>query len=308
MRAGIILLIGAGGLLAQSGTVVAALGYSAPAPIEAAPGQIVTVFVKTQQTLSGTLAATGVPLPRSLGPFEVRVRQTVSASDISAPIVSAAPVTDCASPIPGTCAPLTAITIQIPFELYPNVPDSRQPENFAALTVLENGVAGQPIALHAAPDRIHILTSCDVTRAISPPCLPDIRHADGAVVTSANPAAPGETLTLLAYGIGQGSSVVATGAASPSPTVPVSDVLVGFRYGTGQLTLHPATVEFVPGEVGLYRATFQAPALTADASPCSAANPNLSVFLSRSQSSDSAAICIEGPVPPAVGRSPRPRN
>jgi hypothetical protein len=82
-----------------------------------------------------TIAPAGSTLPNTLGGFSVSLSETFSTLAIPVPILSVAPVETCSAVVPEICIGSTAITVEIPFELIPNVQRSRRPENFAALTV-----------------------------------------------------------------------------------------------------------------------------------------------------------------------------
>ena len=132
-----------GPLFGQIPSVVTSLGYSNPKPVPVAPGQVITLFARTQTQLTQPIVADGSPLP-DLGGFSVSLSQTYSHDSISVPILSVAPVNSCAAVVPAACAASTAITVQIPFELVPNVERSRLPANFATLTISDGGSPGEP--------------------------------------------------------------------------------------------------------------------------------------------------------------------
>ncbi len=276
-------------LFAQTPTVVTSVGYTNPRPVPVAPGQVITLFAHTQTKLAQPIIATGSPLPFTLGGFSVSLNQTFSSDPIAVPIFSVSPVESS-----------TAITVQIPFELVPNAVRSRLPENFAALTISDNGAAGEPIALSAVSDRIHILNSCDTPlNPQSGPCSPVFMHADGTLVSSDKPAAAGEQITLQAYGLGFADSQVATGVASPSPAPNVSSIALDFRFGTDAVVARPGpnastlSAQLVPGSIGLYQLTFPAPALPAGTPDCSAVTNNLTVLIGRGVSFDGATLCLQ---------------
>lgn len=144
------------------------------------------------------------------------------------------------------------INIQIPFEVTATeqVPIVLSVNN--ALTV--------PQMLSIVPAAPGVLSKDD---GPTPPGLQNGAHivaqhsADYSLVTSANPAKPGEYLIMYLVGMGATNPPVASGAASPSsPPAPVTSqptVTVGSQ---------PATVEFAgltPGFVGLYQINFQVP-------------------------------------------------
>ena len=298
--AGLSLFFLLGPLFGQAPSVVTSVGYSTPQAVAVAPGQIVTLFAHTKTKLAQPIVAGGDTLPATLGGFSVSRAATFSTVAIPMPILSVAPVETCAAVVPVICIGSTAITVQIPFELVPNVERSRLPENFATLTISDNGDSGEPIALHPVSDRIHILNSCDA--ALNPqsgPCRPVFLHADGSLVSWDNPAAAGESLTVQAYGLGYADSQVATGSPSPSPALSVSGVSMDYRYGADAVVTRPGaqagtlSAQLVPGSVGLYQLTFVAPAMPDGAGECSATANNLTVVIGRGASYDGAALCVQ---------------
>jgi len=289
-------------LLSQTPSVVTSLGYSNPKPVRVAPGQVITLFARTQTILTQSVVADGSTWPVTLGGFSVSLTQTFSHDPVSVPIFSVVPVESCAAVAPTTvCSGLTAITVQIPFELVPNGPvSSRVPANFALLTISDSNAPGQPIALDAVGDQIHILNSCDIPlNPQSGPCLPVFLHADGSIVSSASPAIVGESITLQAYGLGYADTQVVTGVPSPSPAPNVSGLAIDFRFGTDAAATRPGSsaptfpAQLVPGSIGLYRLTFPAPALPAGTPACSAVTNNLTVVIGRSSSFDGASLCLQ---------------
>jgi uncharacterized protein (TIGR03437 family) len=306
------LLVSFGPLFGQTPSLVTSVGYAAPEPVEVAPGQVITLFVRTPTRLAQPILAEGVPLPVRLGGFSVVLSQTLSSMLTAVPILSVRPVEACQAVVPPVCTTQTAISVQIPFELIPNVEGARLPENFATLTVSDGSTSGEPMALRPVSDRIHILNSCDLPlNPQSAPCGPLVKHADGSMVTAASPAMPGESIALEAYGLGFGSARVLSGAASPSPVVDVTGVALEFRYGLGAAVTRPgqpaapAIAGLVPGTVGLYRLSFTAPAAPAGSPACSATTANAAVVVGRTASFDGAPLCLYV-APPAGEPQPVP--
>jgi hypothetical protein len=101
---------------AQTNTVVGA-GYSAPAPLTVAPGQVVTLFVHgIGASLTQPVRAPSGPLPTTLAGISVTLKQFSSETPV--PLLSVQPVSTCSSSLSqGSCGTLTAVTVQIPFEL-----------------------------------------------------------------------------------------------------------------------------------------------------------------------------------------------
>ena len=300
LLAGFFFLLGP--LPGQTPSIVTSLGYSNPKPVRVAPGQVITLFARTQTILAKPIVADNSTWPVTLGGFSVSLTQTFSPIPVSMPIFSVVPVESCAPVVPTTvCTGLTAITVQIPFELVPNgAVSSRVPVNSALLTISDGNAPGQPVALDAVGDQIHILNSCDIPlNPQSGPCLPVFLHAGGSIVSSASPATAGEPITLQAFGLGYADSQVVTGVPSPSPAPNVSGLAIDFRFGTDAAATRPGSnastlpAQLVPGSIGLYQLTFPAPALPAGTPACSAVTNNLTVVIGRSSSFDAASLCLQ---------------
>ncbi len=167
----------------SNSSTIAGAGYLFPAPISVAPEQPV-------------LAGFG-SLPTSLAGISVTL---VQATNIPAPILQVSPTT-----LSGNFGVMTAITIQIPYELQlprPNGGLGGGVEFF----VTENGVAGTWSNLNAVPDQVHILTVCDTiiggSGSSSGRCQWEVTRANGLPVSNANPGSEGEELVAYAVGLG----------------------------------------------------------------------------------------------------------
>jgi uncharacterized protein (TIGR03437 family) len=291
-------------LFGQNASVVTRAGYTVPEPIKVAPGQVITLFVRTAaiKLTDAMVADSSSALPLQLGGLSVALRQTFSGDPIGIPILAVYPINRCAPvSLPFTCTSLTAITVQIPFELVPNVDRGRMPENFATLTVSENANPGDPLPLEAVPDNIHVVNSCDATLpAASQPCQPVIMHADGTVVESKNPATADEILTLNAYGLGRTATKVSTGELSPTPASTVSEMKLGLAFGANGSPARPnddsspLSAVLAPSRVGLYSITFKVPSIPSDLPVCDdSVQSNLTVSVARGSSYDGASICVK---------------
>jgi len=208
-------------LFAQSDAVVG-VGYLPPAPVSAAPGQVLTFFVTGLGITSAVRAPAGV-LPTSLGGVTATLRQ---GSDRAVPIVDIRPVSTCPDlatiPEQPSCATLTAATLQIPYELVPLCPLCARPTLLPATLFLSaNGHASAPIELNALADQTHVLTACDLilvpfggapqlnTTGLG--CAPIVTHSDGSMVSASKPANVGETITAWLVGLGQTNPGASTG-------------------------------------------------------------------------------------------------
>jgi uncharacterized protein (TIGR03437 family) len=310
---------------AQTNTVVGA-GYSAPVPLTVAPGQLVTLFVEgIGASLKQQVRAQSVPLPTVLAGISVTLKQFSSETPV--PLLSVQPVSTCSPSLSqGSCGTLTAVTVQIPFELRtlcllclsPVLPAPQ-------LFVSENGHAGASIDLTPLADQIHILTACDLLLP-SPverinltglPCAPIVTHGDGSMVSATKPAKAGEQLVAYAVGLGATNPPAVTGqrAAAAPPTAEAFTIdynyhpnalpakpLVFPNTGEAAPNLIPLYSGLTPAFVGLYQINFlvlnNPPAIP----PCddlstvppgaSVVQSNLTVSFGGAFSFDGAGICV----------------
>jgi len=125
---------------------------------------------------------------------------------------------------PATMSPdcmLTAVTLQIPFEMVPRNPLLMAPVDLigtTAITFVENGVVGRSFQLSPMMDAVHVLTNCGDALSSDDgalPCQSLVTHADGSLVSASAPATTGEQLVIYVYGLGATTPAVATGAPSP---------------------------------------------------------------------------------------------
>jgi len=304
--------------LGQSGNLnmIMGAGYVSPTPLQVAPGQVITIFgAGVGSSLTQTVLAGPGNWPASLAGISVTIRQ---GTDMLAPILKVSPVSSCAG-----CGVITAITVQIPFNLMVFYCSASLacPDVLVAtdLFVTENGVPGTLSSVTTLPDQIHILTVCDPVlpggTGILPigglPCQPEVTHANGVLVSNANPATVGEELVAYAVGLGATNPVVAAGQAAAQPTPTVQTFNLDFNFHANALPAQPSakpTAPFVPlftgltpGYPGLYQINFVVPPLQS-ALPCAtgvapppgvnAVNTNLTVSVGGATSFDGAAICV----------------
>jgi hypothetical protein len=115
------------------------MGYLYP-QAAVAPGQLITVFVAGN--VQGDISA--------------------AVQGNQAPVLEVRPASDCSAST--LCSSVTAVTIQIPYEIEPLCYFTNPACDVvlpAQLVVTANGVAGAPIDLTPVADRVHILTACD---------------------------------------------------------------------------------------------------------------------------------------------------
>lgn len=281
-------------------------GYTVPAPVSVAPGQIATFYVP------GTLFAFADTPPGT--PLTATLQQ--HATSTPAPL--------------STCGSLTAVTVRIPYEPVPICTGVCPNFAFAIpplLTLSQNGPPITSIELNPLADEVHVLTACDVALGLPTPqhnltglpCEPLVTHANGTLVSSGSPASVGEGLAICALGLGQTSPEATTGnIAAMAPTVEAFNL--NFNYTIDALAtkpytgdpdmvpLHPLFAGLAPGYVGLYQLNFIVPAEPGNGIvPCSqpgsvalggdVPQSNLTVSIGGQFSFDDAGICVTTQVP-----------
>ena len=282
-----------GGLMsAQTNAGIASAGYNGLAPVWVAPGQVITIFVSgVGSELIGKVSATGVPWPISLQGI------TATVGGLPAPIASVYPFNTCVlNGLPPPCQIEIGVTLQIPFEIPPNLPNSASPPGFVPLIVSDD--TGRSAALFLDPeiDAIHVLRAGDTIFAAnlaSPrPSYGIVTHANGDAVSAENPAKAGEQLVMYAVGLGATTPSVQTGKGSPSPAASAGGFVLNFDYrvnaqpspGSALLQPAPAKPVFVgltPGFVGLYQINFVVPPVPTGLPACvdpRTVGPGLSAF------------------------------
>jgi uncharacterized protein (TIGR03437 family) len=144
------------------------------------------------------------------------------------------------------------INIQIPYE----APATQQ----VPIVLSVNNALTLPVMLSIVPATPGVLSADDG------PTTPDVQNdahiiaqhsADFSLVSSSNPAKPGEYLVMYLVGMGPTNPSVPSGAATPSS--PFSPVV---NQPTVTVASQPSTVAFAgltPGFVGLYQINFQVP-------------------------------------------------
>jgi uncharacterized protein (TIGR03437 family) len=297
-------------LTAAAQNVVTGGGYTDPIPLFVAPGQVLTIFVQgVGASLTGPVVAPPGRLPTTLAGINVTVEQ---GRDYAAPILQVRPVSTC-----GNCGMLTAITIQIPYEVRPACPPGAIcPLESPALVITrlrvsENGAPGSFVVVTPQQDRVHILTGCDnvlPNTSGNPffPCQPLVTHADGSLVTANAPARPGESLIAYAVGLGATTPAVPTGqpAATAAPTTETFNLNFNYsenagptRVAAGQKPLYSG---LTPGYAGLYQINFivPTPATPGFVPGCGPeVQSNFTMTLIGDTSFDGAGICVAVPAP-----------
>lgn len=296
-------------------------GYQDPSTIYLAPGQVVPVLVTGLQTvLPAAVFAQAVPLPTNLAGISVTLRQTYPAKSWQLPMFAVEQFNRCTgSSVTAACL-MTAITVQIPFDMA-NPQQLLVIPQFTALTISENGVPSASFQVQPAFDRVHILQSCDIGGRTEGAgiCYPLVTHADGSLVLqdirlngqpqTHTEAQPGEELVMYAYGLGPVTPQVQAGTFSPVPAAgatepfylrydyspdapPTLPLLAGAPAGN-QLPF----VGLTPGQVGLYQINFVVPPPPVGTAACGVAgaqsNLTVSILAAGGGSFDGAAICVD---------------
>jgi uncharacterized protein (TIGR03437 family) len=204
-------------------------------------------------------------------------------------------------PIPVDCI-TTFITVQIPTGIsYTTAPFYI----YSRIVISDNGVDSQPFGIDVIPDQKHILTECDISGPSSI-CPAIVTHADGTMVSTRSPAAPGEVVVIYGWGFGETTPPVQTGemAPAPAPVVRTLFTAVGFDFSPNAAPKSyiegpsvPVTVYLTSGQVGLYQINVQLPLTFPAVRPCSRdglfPSSNLTINVRGLWSFDGAPICVE---------------
>ena len=321
-------MLGALAWQARGQTLVRA-GYDDPSTVRIAPGQVVTLSFAGLKTVvpGGIQRATTTPLPLSLAGISATLRQTLPESVKSLPVFSVKQFNRCAGSAVSADCLITALTIQIPFEI--TVPNpflgSAIPTGNTTIAISENGNMSREFTVYPVPDQVHVLTSCDVNGSAigTGVCFPLVTHDDGSLVQQALRAAdatpltaseahPGEVLTMYLYGLGTVTPAISAGDVTPVPA-PVTSAPVTLRFdyqinaapsvppGLPAGAPPPAAPPFAglaPNQIGVYQINFVVPPVPPGTPSCGYpvnSNLTISVSLDRAGASstfDGAAICV----------------
>lgn len=293
---------------AQTPSAVVGAGYNSPLSIYAAPGQVITLFVYgVGKGLSGRVEANRLPLPTTLAGISVLMEQFYTPNVVPVPIFSVQPLDICEGSSP--CEVLTAITVQIPVEMAPNI--SARPPNAVGLTVSEGGKASKIIPIIPVYANPHILRTCDtIFGSVEKSCgVPFVTHASGELVSSANPAKPNEVLVMYLVGFRALYPEAKTGEPTPSAG-PTGRTPILFDFRANALATEPGElppdgslppnliyVGLVPGLVGVFQINFRVPDVPAKTPHCDGVGvkSNLTVSIGGPLFFDGAGICVQVP-------------
>lgn len=142
-------------LLSQS---VIVSGYTAPAPVSVAPGQIATFYVQLPSGVSADII--GITLQQG-------------STNTGVPLQSLHTLSECPDNAVGSkpaCASLLAITVQIPYELVPYCPTCERPVSGPPplLIINQGGQSPAVIELNPLADEVHVLKACDIALGATP--------------------------------------------------------------------------------------------------------------------------------------------
>jgi hypothetical protein len=226
------------------GMTLTGSGYASPTLIRVSPGQVTTLFVSGLNTvLTKPQRATSLPLPNSLAGISVTINQSSLKQSVAVPLLAVEQLNTCSiavvapppvppsptstpSTVPPECL-LTAITLQIPYELtpLPTVAGDSAKASTTEIVVTANGVASRAFAVLTITDTLHVLNTCDTFPpkgdgspiTVNGGCSSVVTHADGTLVTADAPGKAGEVLVIYTFGLGQTTPAVKTGSATPTP-------------------------------------------------------------------------------------------
>lgn len=288
----------AGFAAAQTPNVIATVRHTTPLQVPVAPGEVTTLFVSgIGKDLSSVVSANAGMLPTSLAGISVTLRQAGRSTAV--PIFQVRRLPACApSGADPRCGALTAITVQIPYELEYSGPGPSNQAPAAWLTVSEAGAEGGALQVTPLLNHLHIVRECDLPGADASyaelgggvPCRPVITHADGTKVSDQSPARPAETVIAYAFGLGPTDGSDRTGAPAArianAAWVPVID------WNGSTVDSKPSRPQYAgvtPGFAGLYQINFTVPQI-----PAASTNDvaRLTINISAGYSSDLVVIPV----------------
>ena len=296
-------------LASQNDGQLVAAGYAAPGPVEAAPGQVMTLFFRgVGPALDGfprAGEAASTPLPYALGGLSVWLEQLPRPTLIAVPLLSVRQHNECEEASGRPACLLTAVRVQIPTEMT---------AVFAKITLEADGEPSRTFLLRPFRDNAHLLTTCDLDGDTNPAsaCGRVAFHNDGELVSPDNPARRGETLVLYAYGMGPTNPAPASGTPSPTGAEVIESVrrqvavrFAPFRNADPSTPRYPddepegiegaiAFVGLTPGYVGLYQINVPVPPSLEIPIACGGDTiSNVLAKVSTSRGVESLPLCVE---------------
>ena len=289
--------------------IVSGAGYTIPAPVTVAPGQLVTFFVSGLGPVPQSINATGIPISNTLGGITAVLKQFNPSLPV--PIFAIEPVSTCENQATPGCGTVAAITVQIPFEMRAENPNGLGGVPIGLTQLVFSGFesALAVVDLHPIVDQIHVLRTCDeVVQHRAQPCQPIVTHADGTLVTADAPAKAGEQIVIYAVGLGGTQPYVPTGQAATAGAATTTAPMVQFDNHPNALPSRPLRASsqspvfagVIANYVGLYQVNVVIPELPAGTSPCSPSGlattgiaSNVTVSIGGAASFDGAALCVQ---------------
>jgi hypothetical protein len=287
--------------------ILAGAGYHVPSPsLDVAPGQVIVLHVHGVATnIDSNLVAVSGPsgFPHTLNGISVDLIQGKLAGATSLEL-RAAYQTHCIDP----CSPVTAITLQIPFELETDFAAKGDP--FPSLRIAENGKPVGGVSLRPVSDDVHVLNTCDdsqvfISAAVSVPqtVCASVVMGGNTLNSLYNLARAGDPLSVWLYGMGAKTQQTTDCCNSPDqlsrpvqsfqlnfdfrPNAPAFPVVSGFGVtGAPQFTAYVGA--------GMYQMNFSVPPIPAGLPACDGVRikSNLTVTVTGPNSSDAAQICV----------------
>jgi uncharacterized protein (TIGR03437 family) len=243
----------------------------APFTAGIAPGELLTIF-NSSNLAADTVVATS-PFPTSLDQVQVSI------GGLPAAIYYVSP---------------TQIAVIVPYAVAGPI---------AMVQVTNNGVLSNAVPVYVNATQPGVLTQSENGLGYG-----DTEHADGSIVTAANPAVIGETVSVYVTGLGAVSPPITDGA--PGPTGTLSEVAAGsVTAAIGGVAATVVYAGLAPGYSGLYQLniTVQAGLTAGDnylyiAGP-DAYNSQSLIPISTSGSTSAPETTVSAPVP-AAGKHP----
>jgi uncharacterized protein (TIGR03437 family) len=224
------------------------------APITAAlaPGELITLFGSGLANSTPPPAQGGQPFPTTLGGVQVTIN--------------------------GTLCPIYFVS---PGQISVIVPYGLSTASLATIQVTNNGTASNAVTMYLTNALPGVATQNQAGYGLAAAVHPQ----DGSLITGANPAQPGEVISMFLTGLGTVTPTVqdgALGGTSPLNNADLNtsgDVSVYFNdYGNNSLS-NQATISYAglaPGLAGLYQLNVQVPAK--NVGPCLPSTTTLACY------------------------------
>lgn len=216
--------------------VVNAASYQ-PITASLAPGELITLTGTGLAPVSMAMQG-GQTFPKTLGGVSVTI------DDTPCPIYYVSP---------------TQLSVVVPYEVASNQ------TGLANIQVNNNGTLSNVVQMYLTDSAPGVFSQNQNGIGLAAA----LHAATGAVITSSDPAQPGEYISVYLTGLGVVTPSIADGALGPSSTLSWSDVYnagylgVFFNdYGTGGSVGNPGNIEYAglaPGLAGLYQINVQVP-------------------------------------------------